>query len=119
MSKITEIRCPAENPFGALFQSRREALQRMGMGFGALAAQMLTTPSQAFSAADPYNPMLPKEPHFPVKAKHVIHIFANGGPSHVDLFDPKPALEKYAGQTMPGETPRTERPTGETDAIAF
>ena len=56
--------------------------------------------------------MLPKQPHFAPKAKRVIHIFANGGPSHVDTFDPKPSLEKYAGQPLPGETPRTERKTG-------
>jgi hypothetical protein len=56
--------------------------------------------------------LLPKQPHFAPKAKRVIHIFANGGPSHVDTFDPKPSLEKYAGQPLPGETPRTERKTG-------
>lgn len=58
------------------------------------------------------NPMLPKEPHFPVKAKHVIHLFMNGGPSHVDTFDPKPSLAKYAGQNLPTENLRTERKTG-------
>jgi hypothetical protein len=56
--------------------------------------------------------MAPKTPHFPARAKHLIHIFCNGGPSHVDTFDPKPSILKYAGQPMPGETPRTERPTG-------
>jgi hypothetical protein len=55
---------------------------------------------------------LPKLPHFAAKAKRVIHIFANGGPSHVDTFDPKPSILKYAGQPLPGETPRTERKTG-------
>ncbi len=57
-------------------------------------------------------PMLaPKRSHFPAKAKRVIHFFLNGGPSHVDTFDPKPALAKYAGQPLP-ETLRTERKTG-------
>ena len=56
--------------------------------------------------------MAPREPHFPAKAKHVIHIFLNGGPSHVDTFDPKPALAKYAGQDLPMENLRTERKTG-------
>ena len=48
---------------------------------------------------------------FPAKAKHVIHIFANGGCSHVDTFDRKPALEKYAGKPVPNNLP-TERKTG-------
>jgi len=58
------------------------------------------------------NPMLPKAPHFTGKAKHVIHLFMNGGPSHVDTFDPKPLLEKYAGKNLPSENLRTERKTG-------
>ncbi len=81
------------------------------MGLGALSAGMMMQPSSN-AGEIAFNPMLEKQPHFPTKAKHLIHIFANGGPSHVDLFDPKPSLQKYAGQAMPGETPRTERPTG-------
>ncbi len=93
--------------------SRRELLTRAGMGFGALALQGILGPALAQGAPDlSTNPLLPRQPHFPAKAKYVIHIFANGGPSHVDTFDPKPQLEKYAGQPMPGETPRTERKTG-------
>lgn len=95
--------------------NRREALSRCGMGIGALALHDLMFASgqgaEVRSSAG-INPLLPKAPQFPAKAKHVIHIFANGGPSHVDTFDPKPALLKYAGQPMPGETPRTERKTG-------
>ena len=56
--------------------------------------------------------MVPNAPQFAAKAKHVIHIFANGGPSHVDTFDPKPSLAKYAGQMLPNENLRTERKTG-------
>lgn len=94
--------------------SRRQMLSRAGMGFGGLALAQIMADTQA---AEPNsnrgaNPLLPKLPHFAAKAKRVIHIFANGGPSHVDTFDPKPALEKYAGQPMPGDTPRTERKTG-------
>lgn len=96
--------------------NRREALARCGMGFGGLALHdLLSSSAQAADADAPArkaNPLLPKAPHFAAKAKRVIHIFANGGPSHVDTFDPKPALQKYAGQPMPGETPRTERKTG-------
>ena len=91
-------------------------LSRCGMGFGALAlgqlmgeAGFLSSPAQAAQAA---NPLLPKSPQFPGKAKHVIHIFLNGGSSHVDTFDPKPALAKYAGQSLPMPNLRTERKTG-------
>ena len=60
----------------------------------------------------------PKPPHFPAKAKRVIHFFLNGGPSHVDTFDPKPALAKYAGKPLPGRTCRTERKTGAALPVA-
>ena len=85
------------------------------MGFGALALQHLlgdAVRADTTSASGAVNPLLPKLPHFAAKAKRVIHIFANGGPSHVDTFDPKPSILKYAGQPLPGETPRTERKTG-------
>src|SRR5262249_22050890 len=58
------------------------------------------------------SPLTPRRPHFPGKAKRVIHIFANGGPSHVDTFDPKPALRRLAGQPLPMPNLRTERRTG-------
>jgi hypothetical protein len=79
---------------------------------GALAAQTMLGDSLAAGEIDQINPLAPKAPHFAPRAKRIIHIFANGGPSHVDTFDPKPALAEYAGKPMPGETPRTERPTG-------
>jgi hypothetical protein len=89
--------------------SRRDLLQRSGMGFGALGlAHLLADAGHAESAT---NAMAPRQPHFPATAKRVIHFFCNGGPSHVDTFDPKPALAKYAGQPVPN-TLRTERKTG-------
>lgn len=91
--------------------TRREWLNRSGMGMAALALHPLMA-GQASAETAGVNPLLPKPPHFAPKAKRVIHIFANGGPSHVDTFDPKPSLEKYAGQPLPGETPKTERKTG-------
>ncbi|WP_437200787.1 DUF1501 domain-containing protein [Planctomicrobium sp. SH664] len=91
--------------------NRREMLCRSGLGLGALGlAGLLSTPIQA---ATSQNPMQPRVPHFTPRAKHVIHFFLNGGPSHLDTFDPKPALEKYAGKELPdGSTLRTERKTG-------
>ncbi|MBN9519794.1 DUF1501 domain-containing protein [bacterium] len=90
--------------------SRRDFLARTGMGFGLTAlAPLLADDARAVDAV---NPLAPRQPHFPAKAKRVIHIFANGGPSQVDTFDPKPALQKYAGQPLPTTNLRTERRTG-------
>lgn len=93
-----------------IHSSRREMLQRCGMGFGAISLATLLEDQQANAAVE--NPMAPKQPHFPGKAKHVIHIFLNGGASQVDTFDPKPALKKWAGKTLSGGNFRTERKTG-------
>jgi hypothetical protein len=90
--------------------SRRELLARSGSGLGLLALAGMLQPLEATTGYQ--NPMLPKAPHFAARAKHVIHLFMNGGPSHVDTFDPKPALEKYAGKELPSGNLRTERKTG-------
>jgi hypothetical protein len=58
------------------------------------------------------NPLAAKPSHFPGKAKHVIHIYLNGGPSQIDTFDPKPLLKKYEGKKLPQGNLTTERPTG-------
>lgn len=87
--------------------NRREMLRRCGMGMGSLALVPLLQANQASGA----NPLSPRGPHFPAKAKRVIHLFMNGGPSHVDTFDPKPMLQKYAGKPIPKMLP-TERKTG-------
>ncbi len=88
---------------------RREMLIRSGMGLGALALADLNAEGVAGATL---NPTAARPPHFAPKAKRVIHLFMNGGPSHVDTFDPKPALQKYAGQNLPTENLRTERKTG-------
>ena len=84
------------------------------MGMGAIGLASLAGQINA-SAALPDNytsPLAPHAPQFPGKAKRVIHLFMNGGPSHVDTFDPKPALEKFAGKLLPIENLKTERKTG-------
>jgi hypothetical protein len=95
--------------------TRREMLSRCGMGFGSLGLMQLLS-SQGSLTASPASPvalpLAPRQPHFPGKAKRVIHLFMNGGPSHIDTFDPKPALARYAGQALPRENLRTERRTG-------
>src|ERR1700712_5543863 len=92
--------------------SRREVLRRCGLGFGSLGLASLLEQAGLLAAQPVGNPLAPKAPHFPAKAKRVIHIFANGGPSHVDTWDPKPLLTKYHGQPLPNENLKTERKTG-------
>jgi uncharacterized protein DUF1501 len=106
------------DPITAL--SRRELLSRCGMGFGlvglagVLAADDRLDPAHDARTGAPVSlgPMTPRPPQFASKAKQVVHLFMNGGPSHVDTFDPKPMLKKYHGKTLPGPTLRTERKTG-------
>uniref|UniRef100_A0A7C4LN25 DUF1501 domain-containing protein n=1 Tax=Schlesneria paludicola TaxID=360056 RepID=A0A7C4LN25_9PLAN len=105
-------RCTGVGPWPC---SRREFLSRAGTGLGSLAlASVLADAGDLSPAANAagVSPMMPRAPHFPPKAKHVIHIFCNGGPSHVDTFDPKPKLTEYAGKALPMENLRTERKTG-------
>src|SRR6516165_7697473 len=93
--------------------SRREFLTRSGMGMGALGFAALLGESGRLTASPAgVNPLSPHGPHFPAKAKRVIHLFMNGGPSHLDTFDPKPMLAKFAGKPLPRENLRTERKTG-------
>ncbi len=86
----------------------------MGMGALALAGIMGDALGRATcSASSVDSPLQPKQPHFAAKAKRVIHLFLNGGPSHVDTFDHKPALEQYHGQELPKSMHLvTERRTG-------
>jgi hypothetical protein len=86
--------------------SRRELLVRTGMGFGALSlAAMLPETAEA---AAPQGRL----PHHPPRAKRVVFLFMNGGPSHVDTFDPKPALQKYEGQQPSGDLYRKSKGSG-------
>jgi hypothetical protein len=86
----------------------------MASGFGAVALAQF--PQAAGGAADS---VVSKSPHFTPKAKRIIYLVLNGGMSHVDTFDPKPMLEKYNGQPMPGGAPKTERSTGNLFASPF
>src|SRR5437773_4131972 len=94
-----------------LFLTRRQLLQRCGMGLGSLAlAGLLERETQAGTTSA--NPLAPRRPHFAAKAKRVVHLFMNGGPSQVDTFDPKPMLDKHHGRALPRTNLRTERKTG-------
>ena len=80
--------------------TRRRFLQQCGAGMGALALGSLL--NETLFAADAAKPVLGK-PHFAPKAKNIIYLFQSGGPSHLDLFDPKPELAKRDGQQVPEE----------------
>ena len=95
--------------------TRRETLQRMGTGLGALGlAGILAGDDSLVGASAPHSSstLSPKHSHFAPRAKHIIHLFMNGGPSQVDTFDPKPALEQFHGQRPASADLKTERKTG-------
>jgi hypothetical protein len=91
--------------------SRRDFLRRAGAGFGGLAFASLLAKA---SNPTPRNPLAGRPPHFAAKAKSVIWIFCDGGPSHIDLFDPKPALTRLNGQPLPPSFPRPQTSMGVT-----
>ena len=91
--------------------TRRETLQQMGTGIG-----LLALPSLVDAAP---NPLTPKSPHFRPRAKHIIHIYLNGGPSQVDTWDPKPELTRMNGKRLPAGNLTTERETGVALASPF
>jgi hypothetical protein len=100
--------------------TRRQALTRCGMGFGSLAlGQMVNEARAGQTVVDPIHPLAARPPQFPAKAKRVIHLFMNGGPSHLDTFDPKPRLTEFAGKELPVPNLPTERKTGAAFASPF
>ena len=82
-------------------RSRREFLTTSAHGFGLLALADLLSHDTPVKADDASNPLAPRVPHFAAKAKNVIVVFAAGGPSQVDTFDPKPELQRLSGQLVP------------------
>lgn len=92
--------------------SRRKLLRRCGTGFGTLGLGALLSEQDRFVADEAVAPLAPKRPHFEARAKHVVHLFMNGGPSHVDTFDPKPKLSEWHGKSLLTGNLRTERKTG-------
>ena len=96
--------------------SRRESLQKMGTGLGILGlagilaqdGTLAAEPNSSFSGS----PLSDRSGHFAPRAKHIIHLFMNGGPSQVDTFDPKPELDKHDGKRPMSADLKTERKTG-------
>src|SRR4029079_13913058 len=98
--------------------TRRELLRRSGMGFAMLGLTGVLGDNGRLRAADSQtdtgykNPLAERLPHFAAKAKRVIHLFMNGGPSQVETCDPNPSVHRDAGQSLPMPTLATERKTG-------
>src|SRR5438477_11804417 len=98
-----------ERIFNPRILSRRELLKNSGLGFGSLALASLLNSEGLFAAdsgAAPqagklFSDLLPRPGHFPGSAKAVIQLVQNGGPSQMDLFDPKPELTRLAGKPHP------------------
>ena len=107
-------------------QTRRRFLQEGGYGLGTIAlAHLLAQEGRSAPAEDPPNPMAPKAPHIPAKAKTVIFLFMGGGPSQMDLFDPKPKLNEYHGRPLPDSLQKdlaaalAQRPSTSADSKVF
>jgi uncharacterized protein DUF1501 len=81
--------------------SRREMVVNSSLGFGALALAHLLARDGHATTQIPANPLAPKPAQLPAKAKHVIFLFMQGGPSHLETFDPKPDLKRLDGQPLP------------------
>src|SRR5262245_22342628 len=100
-----------DREYESVSYSRRMLLQTAGAGFGMLSLAGLTSSIRAATAAEATTAgekagaaaASARNFHFPPKAKRVIYLFMNGGPSHVDTFDPKPSLLKHAGE-LPDNT---------------
>ena len=87
---------------GDCFLTRRQFLSRFVMGLGAVALAHLLDPLRLVAGPSdaPPGPLAPRKPHFPGKARSVIHIFAAGAPSQMDTWDPKPMLNKMDGKSI-------------------
>jgi hypothetical protein len=104
----SDLRLPHARPA----QSRRDFLQRAGGGFGALALSAMLAEEAAASAIIEESA---RKPHAFGKAKSVIFLFMDGGPSHIDTFDPKPVVNEYAGKPLPSTVKRVITPMGVSD----
>src|SRR5947199_4576431 len=100
-------------------RNRREFLFQAGGGCGALALSWLLA-REGVAAPAAVNPLAAKKPHFEPRAKSVIFLFMVGGPSHMDLFDPKPTLTKLHGQPIPEQfgKPVSQFTKGDTPLLA-
>src|SRR5262249_32343771 len=97
---LMESKCPLG------LMTRREMLRRAGAGFGRLGLAGALDPAGLLGTVAESTQGAPVRTHFPARAKRVIFLFMNGGPSHVDTFDPKPALKKHENELPSGKFER-------------
>lgn len=107
--------CPGPRPFPA--STRREFLERAGNGFGLLGLSYLL--QRESRAAEFANPLARRPGHHPARAKRCIFLFMTGGPSHMDLFDPKPLLNRLDGQPVPSSFGRVDGQFIENDPLCL
>src|SRR6476660_2076191 len=106
-------KCQGPSLLASTPTTRREVLTRLGGGFGGLILASLISEARGESpSVSSQFDVIPRAPHAPAKAKAVIQLFMHGGPSHMDLFDPKPMLDKYDGKAAPAEVADDEKLTG-------
>jgi hypothetical protein len=109
------------------YGSRRLWLRRSGLGIGSLAlasvlkddGRLVAAEVTEGTAASPSSSLAPRSPHFAPRAKHIIHLFANGGPSQIDTFDPKPLLTKFHGKILDEKLKKDKRLSGVAHASPF
>jgi len=89
-------------------QTRRSFFRECAGGIGMVALAQLME-QEGWGAVAEVNPLAPKKPHFAPKARNVIFMFMEGGPSQMDLFDPKPELQKWSGRPLPAEMTKNLR----------
>ncbi len=102
--------------------SRRDLLASVGTGIGLLALPAILQADTSKLQGQPpatANPLAPRDPHFPARAKHIVHIYLNGGPSQIDTWDYRPELQKWGGKKIPVGNLTTERETGVALASPF
>src|SRR5260370_1433002 len=96
--------------------SRRDFLQVSGFGIGSLALTYLLNSEGSLAAGEQAPQSLkPRQTHFAPKARAMVHFMQNGGPSQMDLFDPKPELQRRNGQPIPGSVEKYQK--GNTDKL--
>src|SRR3954466_11478349 len=108
-------RCPGPQPLAT--PSRREFLRRAGNGFGLLGLAYLL--EREARASSPSNPLAARAGHHEPKAKRCIFLFMTGGPSQMDLFDPKPALNRLDGKPLPPSFGKAHGQFLETDPLCM
>lgn len=108
---LSVYRTLAVNPQHELIRTltRRDLFQSIGTGVGSIALASLLNDDLVAAPASVLDPGAPKKPHFPARAKNVIFFHMVGAPSHLDLFDNKPVLQKYDGKACPQEYLENQR----------